>query len=282
MSACNHPEEIKARSVESGTVTCELCDTRSQRDDAVTMEGEWKGVAFELAEQVVSVGWPNAYASTPREWLAHMVRALATPTPAQPQAESLYPDAPDCYDGWPEHEAQAGETPRTDALFEMRELACQLERELQAVNARAERWEGTARAISLLVTGLRARVEKWQDKAVLLAAEIKQLRAQLAAQQADAQDAERYRWLRKFPTHFATEVWGIYGAGLPLDKLYINNAERLDAAINAALQAESETEAQHDDCGEKFATPDDIDFNAVGIRALRNPAPDQQEKDRHD
>jgi hypothetical protein len=48
-------------------------------------------------------------------------------------------------------------------------------------------------------------------------------------------DAARYRWLRQVPTHFATYLWGVHGAGLPLNRIYINAPERLDAAIDAAL-----------------------------------------------
>lgn len=52
-----------------------------------------------------------------------------------------------------------------------------------------------------------------------------------------AADAARYRWLRKFPTHFATEEFGKYGAGLRLDKIYINTPEKLDAAIDEVIAA---------------------------------------------
>lgn len=51
-----------------------------------------------------------------------------------------------------------------------------------------------------------------------------------------AKDAARYRWLRKYPTHFAIDVWGKYGAGLPLDKIYITTPEKLDKAIDAAIK----------------------------------------------
>lgn len=51
-------------------------------------------------------------------------------------------------------------------------------------------------------------------------------------------DAERYRWLRQWPTHFADEVWGRYGAGLHIHKVYLNTPERLDAAIDAARRTE--------------------------------------------
>lgn len=61
-------------------------------------------------------------------------------------------------------------------------------------------------------------------------------RAVLAASE-DRRDAERYRWLRQFPTHFGTPVWGIYGAGLPLDRVFIDRAQRLDDAIDAAIAA---------------------------------------------
>ena len=52
----------------------------------------------------------------------------------------------------------------------------------------------------------------------------------------DARDAERYRWLRLFPTNFAREEWGRYGAGLELDKVYVNSGDRLDAAIDIAIK----------------------------------------------
>jgi hypothetical protein len=48
-------------------------------------------------------------------------------------------------------------------------------------------------------------------------------------------DAERYRWLRQFPTHFAAEEWGRYGAGLPLDRVFVRTPEGLDAAIDTAM-----------------------------------------------
>ena len=64
------------------------------------------------------------------------------------------------------------------------------------------------------------------EDAARLAAEVERLRV----------DAERYRWLRQFPTHFATDAWGVYGAGLPLDRTYIDRTDRLDAAIDAAMK----------------------------------------------
>jgi hypothetical protein len=57
---------------------------------------------------------------------------------------------------------------------------------------------------------------------------------------ADAVDAKRYRWLRQFPANFGAPVWGIYGAGLPLDRVFIDRAQRLDAAIDAAMAQSTE------------------------------------------
>jgi hypothetical protein len=51
----------------------------------------------------------------------------------------------------------------------------------------------------------------------------------------DKRDAERYRWLRRYPTHFAHEIWGRYGAGLRLDMVFVNTPERLDAVIDAVI-----------------------------------------------
>jgi hypothetical protein len=65
-----------------------------------------------------------------------------------------------------------------------------------------------------------------------------------AAAAQEAKDAQRYRWLRQFPTHFGTPLWGIYGAGLPLDRVFIDRAERLDAAIDAAIAATTDQARQ--------------------------------------
>lgn len=66
---------------------------------------------------------------------------------------------------------------------------------------------------------------------------LKTAKDELETLKGDAKDAERYRWLRQFPTNFATDVWGVYGAGLPLNKTFINQGERLDSAIDAAIAA---------------------------------------------
>ncbi|MGX9782187.1 hypothetical protein [Janthinobacterium lividum] len=68
---------------------------------------------------------------------------------------------------------------------------------------------------------------------------LKTVKDELETLKGDAKDAERYRWLRQFPTNFATDVWGVYGAGLPLDKTFINQGERLDSAIDAAIAAKA-------------------------------------------
>lgn len=64
---------------------------------------------------------------------------------------------------------------------------------------------------------------------------LKTVKDELETSKGDAKDAERYRWLRQFPTNFATDVWGVYGAGLPLDKTFIDQGERLDSAIDTAI-----------------------------------------------
>ncbi|KAB8062080.1 hypothetical protein GCN74_03365 [Janthinobacterium sp. FT14W] len=68
---------------------------------------------------------------------------------------------------------------------------------------------------------------------------LKTVKDELETLKGDTKDAERYRWLRQFPTNFATDVWGVYGAGLPLDKTFINQGERLDSAIDAAIAAKA-------------------------------------------
>lgn len=70
---------------------------------------------------------------------------------------------------------------------------------------------------------------------LVLMVNLKTVKDELEALKCDAKDAERYRWLRQFPTNFATDVWGVYGAGLPLDKTFISQGERLDSAIDAAI-----------------------------------------------
>lgn len=74
---------------------------------------------------------------------------------------------------------------------------------------------------------------------LVLMVNLKTVKDELETLKGDAKDAERYRWLRQFPTNFATDVWGVYGAGLPLDKTFINQSERLDSAIDAAIAAKA-------------------------------------------
>lgn len=75
--------------------------------------------------------------------------------------------------------------------------------------------------------------EQYDNDQVVYEEKITRLTARVAELE---RDAERYRWLRQWPTHFATEVWGRYGAGLPLDKIFVNQPEKLDAAIDAAME----------------------------------------------